>query len=69
MRDTHAGLGRWHGGPGKIEHEAGQRPEKAHARVRTLVVPTKDLKLRDGPLEREQEEVVAGMRQGWGVRP
>jgi hypothetical protein len=44
------------------------RQEWAEAGAQTARASVGELKPQEGPTERDQEEVVAGMRDGWGVR-
>jgi hypothetical protein len=44
------------------------RKEEAEAGAQTARASVGELKPQEGPTERDQEEVVATMRDGWGVR-
>ena len=44
------------------------RQEKAEAGAKAASASVGELKPQEGPTERDQEEVVATMRDGWGVR-
>jgi hypothetical protein len=47
---------------------AKERPEGAEAGAQTARASAGGLKPQEGPTERDQEEVVATMRDGWGVK-